>query len=157
MNISCNTTCGGNCITFWPLQPLSFMITPVSCVVCDLLTRLGGEVLYHLSYSPDLIQWLLPKLEEPLRGIRFQFLKLWMQSTTPSVTTTHLWLLTALWRHHNNEKRSRTMLEVKWLGTVKVNLCNAYPVLICTIVTLLNFQLLYYVWMVRGSVKFFVD
>ena len=61
-----------------------------AAVVSQLLDRWGWEVLYHPPYSPDLSPCdydLIPKLKEPLRGIRFRTVEDVIQATDRSLRT----------------------------------------------------------------------
>ncbi|PNF17990.1 hypothetical protein B7P43_G17351 [Cryptotermes secundus] len=58
--------------------------------VADLLDRWGWEVLYHPPYSPDLSPRdfdLIPKMKEPLRGIRFRTVSEILQAVDHSIGT----------------------------------------------------------------------
>ena len=56
--------------------------------VADLLNRWGWEVVYHPPYSPDLSPCdfdLIPKMKEPLRGIRFRTVPEVLQAVDRSI------------------------------------------------------------------------
>ncbi|PNF40606.1 hypothetical protein B7P43_G06749 [Cryptotermes secundus] len=58
--------------------------------VADLFDRWGWEVLYHPPYSPDLSPCdfnLIPKMKEPLRGIRFRTVPEILQAVDRSIRT----------------------------------------------------------------------
>ncbi|PNF23599.1 hypothetical protein B7P43_G04961, partial [Cryptotermes secundus] len=58
--------------------------------VADLFERWGWEVLYHPPYSPDLCPCdfdLIPKMKEPLRGIRFRTVPEILQAVDGSIRT----------------------------------------------------------------------
>jgi histone-lysine N-methyltransferase SETMAR len=58
--------------------------------VADLFDRWGWEVLYHPPYSPDLSPCdfdLIPKMKEPLRGIRFKTVPEIIQAVNRSIRT----------------------------------------------------------------------
>ena len=85
-------------------------------VITDLFGRWGWEVLYHPPYSSDLSPWdfdLMPKLKEPLCGIRFrtvQEIREAVDYSIRSINTTgsekrSLWLLHCWERvvHHSGD------------------------------------------------------
>jgi len=58
--------------------------------VADLFDRWGWEVLYHPPYSPDLSPCdfdLIPKMKEPLRGIRFRTVPEILQAVDRTIRT----------------------------------------------------------------------
>jgi len=58
--------------------------------VADLFDRWGWEVLYHPPYSLDLSPCdfdLIPKMKEPLRGIRFRTVPEILQAVDRSIRT----------------------------------------------------------------------
>ncbi|PNF37862.1 hypothetical protein B7P43_G07420 [Cryptotermes secundus] len=67
--------------------------------VADLFDRWGWEVLYHPPYPPDLSPCdfdLIPKMKEPLRGIRFRTAPEFLQAVDRSIRTINITGATSL-------------------------------------------------------------